>query len=261
MFEYLGSTAKIWVYLDYSNMHYTKYNLWWDYNISQFIHECLNDSRIFRIAFYGAYDPKNISQYNWVQRLQNTFTDPRNYFFFKKLEQKWWKNKGNVDTEMWFDISKDLQNNLWDSIVLFTWDWDFLYPIKQIIATWKHVTVVSTKWHIAKELIDFIHSQDDNVCRYINIHKDNAISSPIRTALRDTSRWICLYPDLVQYINTTDTNWILELITWVNEIMKGNIGIAKTPQFLLENEKVKKIIYRWHNNEKQAFINYLQNLI
>ncbi|MBQ7074534.1 hypothetical protein IJM86_05850 [bacterium] len=53
----------------------------------------------------------------------------------------------------------------------------------------------------------------------------------------------------------------MELITWVNEIMKGNIGIAKTPQFLLENEKVKKIIYRWHNNEKQAFINYLQNLI
>ena len=102
MFEYLGSTAKIWVYLDYSNMHYTKYNLWWDYNISQFIHECLNDSRIFRIAFYGAYDPKNISQYNWVQRLQNTFTDPRNYFFFKKLEQKWWKNKGNVDTECWY---------------------------------------------------------------------------------------------------------------------------------------------------------------
>lgn len=261
MFEYLWENKRIGVYLDYSNMHYTKYNLWWDYNIDQFINECLNDSRISRIAFYWAYDPRNLWQYNWVQRLQSTYSWSRNYFFFKKLENKWWKNKWNVDTEMWFDIAKDLQNNIWDSIVLFTGDGDFLYPIKEIIAEWKHVTVISTKGHMAKELIDFINTQDDEVCRYINIHKETAISKPIRDALRDTSRWICLHPDLLKYITNSDDNKIRELIDWTNEVIAGNLEHADMPEFIQNNPIIKKIIVRRYLNEKNSFITYLTNLL
>ena len=261
MFEYLWSSSRIGVYLDYSNMHYTKYNLWWDYNVSQFLNECLNDSRISRIAFYWAYDPRNPWQYNRVQRLQSTFSWSKNYFFFKKLEIKWWKNKWNVDTEMWFDIARDLQNDLWDSIILFTWDWDFLYPIKNIIDSWKHVTVISTKWHVAKELIDFISSQDDKICRYINIHKETKISKPIRDALRDTTRWICLHPDLLHHIEESDRDEIQKLINWTNEVKAWRVESAETPEFIKNNYVIKKIILRRHINEKEAFITYLKNLL
>jgi hypothetical protein len=37
---------------------------------------------------YGAYDPKNIAQFNWTKKLQKKFTTEKNYFFFKKLESK-----------------------------------------------------------------------------------------------------------------------------------------------------------------------------
>jgi uncharacterized LabA/DUF88 family protein len=261
MFEYYWENERIGVYLDYSNMHYTKYNLWWDYNISQFINLCLSDDRITRLALYGAYDPKNPSQYNWIQKLKTKFPWQKNYFFFKKLETKWWKNKWNVDTEMWFDIAQDLNNNLWDCIILFTWDGDFLYPIQKIIDSGKKVTVISTKGHIAKELIDFINSQDDTICRYIDIHKETLLSNPIRQALRDTSRWISLHPDLLQYIKDSDQEKIKELINWIKEVVIWNVEHANIPIFLKDNEIVRKIIIRRHIQEKQEFLEYLETLL
>gem|GEM_PF-3142887 len=42
---------------------------------------------------YGAYDPKNIPQYNRTRKLIKKFTLTKNYFYFKKLENKGGTNK------------------------------------------------------------------------------------------------------------------------------------------------------------------------
>ena len=261
MFQFYNQNVRIGVYLDYSNMHYTKYNLWRDYDITQFINECLNDTRITLIAMYWAYDPTSPWQYNWTQRLQTNFSTPRNRFFFKKIEMKGDKYKWNVDTEMWFDISQDLSDNLRDVAILFSWDGDFLYPIQKLISANKKVTVISTKWHIAKELISYINTLDDNICRYINIHTENQNTIPIRLALRDNHRGLCIHPTLLNYIQNSDTQQKEELRDWAREVINNNVQYAEQPEFIKENPLIKKIIIRWHLPEKQAFISYLENLI
>lgn len=261
MFDYYWDNERIWVYLDYSNMHYTKYALWWEYDIWKFLNVCSNDKKITRIWFYWAFDPKNLRQYNRVQKLKAQFTDKKFYFYFKKLETKWWKSKWNVDTEMWFDIAQDSMNDLWDCLILFTWDGDFLYPVKKVFKQSKKISIVSTKPFIAKELVDFVNKQDPNICRYINLNRNNKYSLPIKSELKDTTRWIALYPPLVKWIQSADTNDLLELKNWVHAAINWNVYEEKTPEFLITDKFSKNIILHRQVEEKTALVEYLNNII
>lgn len=52
--------------------------------------------------------------------------------YLKPLEQHGSKNKGNVDTEMGFDLSE--HKDKYDTLLLFSGDGDFAYPLKELIS-------------------------------------------------------------------------------------------------------------------------------
>lgn len=257
-------TDRIGIYLDYSNMYYTKYTLWREYDISGFLRYCRDESTITKIGMYGAYDPKKATQFNRIQKLQSKYSSSKSYFYFKKLEQKWWSNKGNVDTEMWYDICED--KDLRDTIVLFTGDGDFLYIIDKLIKCGKQIVIISTKGHIAKELIDFIATQDETICRFIDIHKDNELTLPIKDILKENTRGVCIPPELYQRLQDADTTDITLLQSWLQAALDHKAYTIPTPLFLQTLQKRNKqtiastILHR-NPSEKQKFREYIGELV
>jgi len=70
--------------------------------------------------------------------------------------------KANFDVEITFDILEMIGQ--FDTLVLFSGDSDFDYLIRRLRAKEKKVVVISTKYHISKELIE-------NSNKYIDINR------------------------------------------------------------------------------------------
>ena len=121
--------------------------------------------------------------------------------------------------------------------------------------------MVSTKPYIAKELINFINDQDVNICRYINLHRDNEFTLPIKTVLKDSTRGIALYPPLEEWIQDSNEQQLVEFKDWIVAAKENRVSEAKTPEFLKQDGFTRNIILRWHNEEKEALIQYLENIL
>lgn len=264
MFTFTKSD-KIWVYIDFSNIFHAKYTLGWEYDIENFLNNMKNDETIKEVNFYGAYDKRNISQYNWVNKLQTTFTDKKFYFYFKKLEKKWDNHKWNVDTEMWFDISQNMHK--WNTLVLFSWDGDFLYIIKKLIEDFKkQIVVVSTKWHIAKELINYINTQNIDECRFVDIKKDNEIAIWIKNIIKNTKRWLCIPTELLIKIQNAEIDELIVFKNWLELMLLEKAKTVELPSILnwLQNKNhydTYKTILSWRLSEKQLLYSYIESLI
>lgn len=264
MFKFTKSES-IWIYIDFSNIFHAKYTLWWEYDIENFLSHLQNDVEVKQICFYWAYDKRNIKQFTWVNKLQSTFTDDKFYFYFKKLEKRWNNHKWNVDTEMWFDISQNIDK--WDTLVLFSWDWDFLYIIKNLIERFsKQIVVVSTKWHIARELINYIGTQDDCICRFVDIKKDNEIATWIKSIIKNTRRGLCIPPELLEKIQCAEIWELEEFKNWIDSALLERAGSLDLPILLqwLKNKNsydTFKTILSWRKEEKQLLHDYIKSLI
>ena len=119
------------IFIDYSNLFYAKYTVGWYLSIENLLEACRNNPNIVFVGLYGAFDSKKLSQYNWVESIKNRFEDSKYTIYFKPLESHGSKNKGNVDTEMGYDIAEYRGN--YDQLVLMSGDGDFLHPLKKLI--------------------------------------------------------------------------------------------------------------------------------
>ena len=114
---------------------------------------------------------------------------------------------------------------------------------------------------MAKELIDFIASQDDNVCRYIDIHKNNTITHPIKHILKDSSRSICIHPDLYKRIQSVSNDEIIMLKNWMIATQHNTLTmINDIPSIISSNNNIRHILLRRQQEEKIEFIKYLDEL-
>lgn len=264
MFEFTRSES-IWIYIDFSNIFHAKYTLGWEYDIENFLTNLQDNKIIKEVCFYWAYDKRNISQYNWVTKLQSTFTNTKFYFYFKKLEKKWDNLKWNVDTEMWFDISQNITK--WNTLVLFSWDGDFLYIIKKLIEDYrKQIVVVSTKWHIARELINYINIQKVENCRFVDIKKDNEIASWIKKIIKNMRRWLCIPPELLNKIQNAENEELVEFNKWLDLVLIKKANTIALPNILkwLQNRNhfdTYKTILFWRIEEKKLLHEYIKSLI
>lgn len=264
MFWFTNS-KRIGIYIDYSNIYHAKYTLWRSYNIDKFLQNFVDNKTITKVWFYGAYNKTNITQYQRTQSLQKTFQLPKFYFYFKKLETRWEKQKWNVDTEMWRDIAKN--SKLRDTLVLFSGDGDFLYIIDQLIKKEnKQIVIVSTRWHIAKELINYINTHDINTCRFIDIHQENEIALPIKKALKHERRWVCMPPELVKYIESVDEEKRQKLYDWMQSVCdnkKDNLLLPVDFDTLSNNNHyptIKTILHR-KEEEKKQLLEYIKSTL
>jgi len=258
-------SKRIGIYIDYSNLYHAKYTLWWSFDIDKFLQKLLKDKNIMKVGFYGAYNKTNISQYQWTQSLQKTFQSPKYYFYFKKLETRGEKQKGNVDTEMWYDIAKD--STLRDTLILFFGDGDFLYIIDQLIRNeGKQVIIISTKGHVAKELIDYTKTHNVDTCRFIDIHQENEITLPIKQALKHQRRWVAIPPELVEYIANVDEERRRKLYDWMQSVCdnkKNNFLLPVDFDTLCNNNHyptIKTILHR-KEDEKKQLLDYIKSTL
>lgn len=264
LFSFANSQS-IGIYIDYSNLYHAKYTLGREYDIQQFFEAIESDPSIFHIWFYGAYDKANVKQFNWTQKLQKRFVDPKFSFYFKKLETKGEKQKGNVDTEMGFDIAE--QKDKRDTLVLFSWDGDFQYIVDKIIKNnAKKVVIISTRGHINKDLINYTQQYDIWICRFLDIQQESEDMTPVRDAMKAHDRWVCIPPELVQKLQIADAKEIEQLKSWVECILQHHKDKCDLPLLLdgLENRNkysTYKTILHWKAEEKQWMCDYLDSLL
>jgi uncharacterized LabA/DUF88 family protein len=259
MFSSLQSKTAI--FIDYSNIFYAKYTIGWNFNIEALLQHCLANNNITFVWLYGAYDPKNINQYNWVQLMQKTYIPPKYNVYFKPLEYRGAKNKWNVDTEMWFDLCEF--KDLYDNIILFSWDGDFLHPLKKLIQLWKKITICSTRWHISW-LINL--SQDfPQQCRFLDFNNDHQESIELRTIIKDVRRWLAIDPKLQEYISKATKTELQDLIDFAQCRLDRKYYTKKSATFFQVIDKngfpIYKNIAKWQDEEKNLLISYLQTLV
>lgn len=258
---------KINVYIDYSNIFHARYTLWWSLSIGKMINYFLWFDNINQIKFYWAYDPKNLNQTQWYKNLQNTFkNDKRVYFYLKKLEQKWEKNKWNVDTEMWFDIAMDIHD--FDNVFLFSWDGDFKHIVDQLINKYtKKVFLFSTKLHVAWELVNFTQNFSKDICCFYDINNDlNSLTSHLKSIYKDEDKGIIIFKEFLELIDTLDNDEIEEIINYYKWIL-WLIDYNHPPKYLIDLKNknkfsINKIIVKyWKDKERELLIEYLENII
>lgn len=212
---------------------------------------------------FGAYNEENVKQKKWVEYIQATFCDSSKYYtFFKPITLKGGKNKGNVDTEMWFELSE--MKNEYDTAILFSWDWDFAYIIDRLISeNWKKFRVISTAQHTGKELFGLSWKYADPDCfRLYDINSNDTTIAPLKQVVR----WqLFLMPELIDYLKQCSKNDIQKSIDCIDALIKGTYKLASYQNWLMKLQDhnghyVFSLIKKWKREDKMRFLHYLHTL-
>ena len=102
------------------------------------------DFKRFRIYLKDKFKVKEAYFYLW-------FLDENEQILYNRLKRTGfitifrehnvdmrWKKKWNVDVDICFEMMRNLIDNVnFDKIVLVSWDWDYIKPVKYLIEKWK----------------------------------------------------------------------------------------------------------------------------
>ncbi len=161
--------GKVAVFIDAANIIYCQKDLGWKIDfkkIKKHFDQLGNSENVY---FYSAYLEESAGQKSFFEMLS------RKGFIMRLKKLKKIKNndgtftlKGNCDTDLVVDAIASLQT--YDTAVLFSGDGDFVSLVNLLRGNNKRVITVSTRWHIAKDLVDVSHV-------YIDLRKCKSIWS------------------------------------------------------------------------------------
>jgi len=146
--------GKVYVFIDAENVFYAQRTLGWKISYEKlmeyFKKECGNDVKCF---VYSGKDEHNTRQLKFLDML-----DINGYIVRTKVVKKiknhegGYKWKNNLDIELAFEMvdTKDK----YDTAILVSGDSDFATPIDRIKQAGKRIIVMSTRGHIARELLE-----------------------------------------------------------------------------------------------------------
>ena len=146
--------GRVYVFIDAENMFYAQRTLGWKVSyerlMSYFKKECGDSTKCF---VYKGVDESNAGQKKFLDML-----DINGYIVRTKVVKKI-KNRGgierwksNLDIELAFEMV-DVKDK-YDTAVLISGDSDFSTPIDRIKQAGKRIIVMSTRGHIARELLE-----------------------------------------------------------------------------------------------------------
>lgn len=226
-----------------------------------------------KTAFFGAYDEDKPYQKTVIEKLYEEYKDKSNFLlYFKQVRFKWWKKKGNVDTEMGYHISKEIVN--FDTLILLSGDWDFAHIIEQLITVeQKKVFIFSTAKHIGAELYQLRDKTANK--ELFEIYDINSDMIDLTSNLKKLVRWkLRLYPQLLKFYKSLDTDWIQRNIGYIQNLIDGQMQKGKLlsvptelpqdPFFKLENnnrEYIYTVIKKWKVADKERLIYFLKSLL
>lgn len=146
--------GRIYVFVDAENVFYSQRTLGWKISyeklMSYFKKECGDDVKCF---VYSGKDENNTRQLKFLDMLEITGYVVRTKVVKKiKSHDGGYKWKSNLDIELAFEMvdTKDK----YDTAILVSGDSDFAIPIDRIKHSGKRIIVMSTRGHIAKELLE-----------------------------------------------------------------------------------------------------------
>lgn len=144
----------VYVFIDAENVFYAQRTLGWRISYEKLMiylrKECGNEVKCF---IYKGVDESNTGQKKFLDML-----DIAGYILRTKVVKKIrshggrYEWKGNLDVELAFEM--DDTKDKYNTAILFSGDSDFSTPIDRIKKVGKRIIVVSTRGHIAKELLD-----------------------------------------------------------------------------------------------------------
>ena len=126
-----------YAFIDWQNLHLGTRNENWKVDIFKF-RIYLRDKFSVTKAFYFLWclDEDQQDLYNHLQEA-GFIVVFRDHFKTQK-----WQKKGNVDTDIVFEMMKRFNEDIFDKVILVSWDWDYIKTVKWLIKKEKFEKVI-----------------------------------------------------------------------------------------------------------------------
>ncbi|MDZ4299873.1 MAG: NYN domain-containing protein [Candidatus Sungbacteria bacterium] len=147
--------GKVYVFIDAENVFYSQRTLGWRVSYEKlmqyFKKECGKDTKCF---IYKGVDESNAGQRKFLDMLSiaGYIVRTKTVKIIKDEKSGTEEWKGNLDMELAFEM--DDMKEKYDTAILLSGDSDFSVPIDRIKKAGKRIIVVSTRGHIARELLE-----------------------------------------------------------------------------------------------------------
>lgn len=164
-----GKTA---VFIDAANILYSQKTLGWRVDYKKLQQLFIEKTNLSGIYFYTGKVGNQQKQANFIKKLkQIKFHVFSKEVKFIKLPQGGLLPKGNLDVELALDAYR--LSDQFDTLVLFSGDSDFAYLLFLLKKKGKHLIVISTRGHVAVELLNSAKFIDLNKLKKDIIWKDS----------------------------------------------------------------------------------------
>jgi len=119
-------------FVDWQNLHLGITSEWWELDFKKFRIYIKDKFKVQEAYYFIGYVSDD--QQSLYSKLQKAWFI---VIFREHSENIQWKKKWNVDTDIVFDIMRNVyENKEFDKIVLVSGDWDYIKPVKRLISKW-----------------------------------------------------------------------------------------------------------------------------
>lgn len=144
----LKKYGRIIIFIDASNIIYSLKDLGWKISYKRLQEYFAKNSKLVDIYFYTAKEDGKDSQDGFLAMISRYGFKLR----VRRLKVVGGHPKGNVDVDLSVDMIDQIPN--YDTAILMSGDGDFQSLVNYVRSKGKVVVAVSTRGHIAKELVD-----------------------------------------------------------------------------------------------------------
>ncbi|PIQ75511.1 MAG: hypothetical protein COV84_00810 [Candidatus Portnoybacteria bacterium CG11_big_fil_rev_8_21_14_0_20_40_15] len=154
--------GRVYVFVDAANILYSQQTLRWRLDYKKLKEYFEKECDLKAIYFYTGRVGENHKQNSFIQKLEEIgYIVKAKEVKRIKVSKNAYEWKGNLDVELTIDVLGNINN--FDTLILMSGDSDFAPLLDAAKAQHKRVLVMSTKGHVAKELLDR--------AKYINLKK------------------------------------------------------------------------------------------
>ena len=144
--------GKVYVFIDVANIFYSQRTLKWKISYKKLIDYFRKECDLGKCFVYAGIFKEDHNQERFLRMLEKCgyilITKPVKKIITRNGHLEW---KADLDVELSFNM-EDFSNE-YDSAVLLSGDSDFAYILKRIKKKKKKVIVISTRGHVALELL------------------------------------------------------------------------------------------------------------
>jgi len=153
LFNKLINKKKVSLFIDAANILYSQQSLGWKIDYKKLIKYFEKKTNLIEAYFYSGKITSNNKQSKFFELMEKFGykVKTKEVKWIKDSKGKILKGKGNLDIELALDLTHTTKN--YDIAIIFSGDSDFAPAIDFIKNLRKTVIVISTRGHIARELI------------------------------------------------------------------------------------------------------------